>query len=186
MTEPGIAPDNSDKLRKHDPQEVASPAHEPSGYHTEAWAETPRQEPYTESYSAHQAPPGYPPVSQGYPSQQVNQSQYAPSNLYAPQGQWQGGYQFQGPPEAKQKSDLSMILGLIGLFFMPIILGPFGLYYAKQAEDLGGEAQAGKILGWVNVGLGIISVLFLGLFFFLFLLGFSEAASVNYDRGSSL
>lgn len=51
--------------------------------------------------------------------------------------------------EADKASQLSLIFGIVGLFFAGIIFGPLAIVQAKKAEQLGRAATAGKVLGWI-------------------------------------
>ncbi|MBC9704247.1 MAG: DUF4190 domain-containing protein [Enterococcus sp.] len=107
------------------------------------------EEAYPPPPSAYQVPPA------GYSQPQFNQQYGQPTVLM----------------EAKKKADLALVLSIVGLFFFSLILGFVSLYLVKQSEDMGGEAKGAKILGWIDVGIGVLSIV---LTFFIFLLGISS------------
>lgn len=89
-----------------------------------------------------------------------------PTNPYAPT-----------PPrneEGESASKLSMILGIISIFFAGLILGPLAIYQANKAEKLGAEATIGKVTGWI--GTILAALWFLG-FMFFFIVGISAGAA---------
>lgn len=81
--------------------------------------------------------------------------------------------------EGEKAAQLSLILGLVGLFVAGIVLGPLAIWQANKAEKLGVPATAGKVLGWVTTVLYGLAVLFgvLALIFFVAVLG----ASADYS-----
>lgn len=87
-------------------------------------------------------------------------------------GQGQVASQLQGQQDAKT----SLILGVIGLFFLNIILGPMALHYAKKAERAGVSATAGKVLGWICIVLFVVGVIFSFFFFQEFMRQFESGA----------
>ncbi|MFI7484081.1 hypothetical protein ACH9EU_16910 [Kocuria sp. M1R5S2] len=65
----------------------------------------------------------------------------------------------------------SIIVGIVGLVFSfsligPFVFGPVGLVQASRAESMGVAATGGKVLGVINLIVGILVA-----FFFLALLG---------------
>jgi hypothetical protein len=52
------------------------------------------------------------------------------------------------------------IFGVIGIFVLGIIFGPMAIVQASKAEALGVQATAGKVLGWICVGVGIVWLIF--------------------------
>lgn len=55
-------------------------------------------------------------------------------------------------------AQLSLIFGIIGLFFAGIVFGPLAIWQAKKAESYNKAATAGKVLGWIDVIWGILSI----------------------------
>ena len=64
----------------------------------------------------------------------------------------------------------SLVLGIAGIFVLPVVLSVLAIIFGKRAKDeidssegVGGEglATAGVVLGWIGLALGIIGVLFL-------------------------
>ena len=62
----------------------------------------------------------------------------------------------------------SLVLGIVGLVFCPLICSVLAIIFGNQAKQeiegnpgLGGRglAQAGVVLGWVGVGLSILGIL---------------------------
>lgn len=101
----------------------------------------------------------------------------------------QGGYQqpyqpggYQDPYrsiEGEKAAQLSLILGIVGLFVAGIILGPLAIWQAKKAERLGVPATAGKVLGWINVVLYGLAILFGILLVILMFAGFAATSSYS-------
>jgi hypothetical protein len=59
-------------------------------------------------------------------------------------------------PEGAKKAKQSLYIGVIGFFIMGIFLGFLAIVYANQAEKIGAHATAGKVLGYVDILLGVI------------------------------
>lgn len=104
-------------------------------------------------YQAPQPQYGYPQqgYQQGYPQQGYN--------AYPPQ--------FQEKNEGQKRVDLALILGILGFFFMPLILGVIALMVAKQGEELGADARIATIISWVDIIMGALGALFIAMFFLL-------------------
>ena len=69
---------------------------------------------------------------------------------------------------------VSLVLGITGLFVLPLVLSVLAIVFARRAQaeigatpGLGGRgiARAGEILGWIGVAIGILTVLVLVLVF---------------------
>jgi hypothetical protein len=79
----------------------------------------------------------------------------------------QGGSPYGAPPPAQSNSSKpvwSLVCGIIGLFCFGIILGPVAIILGRQAQREGrpgGMAKAGEILGYVDVALFIVGVIYL-------------------------
>ena len=69
----------------------------------------------------------------------------------------------------------SMICGILGVLnFLPIILSIIAIVQGNKAKKLGNEsgmATAGVILGWVGLVIGILTVLLIIFYIFLFASG---------------
>lgn len=94
----------------------------------------------TNEYAVHQQASAYPQVNQQYPP--TNQ-QYPPVS--------QAG---------KEKANMAMIFGILGLVIQPLIFGILGFMWVKKANDLGDPATAGRVLATINIALTILGVLF--------------------------
>lgn len=55
------------------------------------------------------------------------------------------------------------VFGVIGLFVLGIVFGAVAIVQAGRAEALGVTATAGKVLGWIGVGVGVLWVLGIGM-----------------------
>ncbi|MDQ0707645.1 hypothetical protein QFZ52_000297 [Arthrobacter woluwensis] len=55
------------------------------------------------------------------------------------------------------------VFGVLGLFVLGIVFGPLAIVQAGRAEALGVTATAGKVLGWIGVGFGVLWVLGFGM-----------------------
>lgn len=70
--------------------------------------------------------------------------------------------------EAQSAATAALILGIVGLFTLPIILGPLALWQASKARRLGHEGGAGWVLGWIctlwGAALFMLPVVFIVLF----------------------
>ncbi|WP_035780395.1 hypothetical protein [Arthrobacter sp. H14] len=61
--------------------------------------------------------------------------------------------------EGSKHAQTSLVFGIIGLFFLGIVFGPLAIVQAKKAEALNVPSSAGKILGWIDVVFGILSII---------------------------
>lgn len=122
-----------------------------------------------QGYDAQPYPPGY---QQPYP--QGNQQGYQPGYGYGPtQPYGQGGRSLEGEKAAQ----LSLILGIVGLFFAGLILGPLAIWQAGKAEKLGVPATAGKVLGWISAILWLLGLVSGVAIFVIALAGMSAAGT---------
>ena len=62
--------------------------------------------------------------------------------------------------EGQGKATASLICGIVGLFLFGPILGIIAIVLAGQAERLGVKATGGKVLGWIDVILGVLGIAF--------------------------
>jgi hypothetical protein len=53
----------------------------------------------------------------------------------------------------------SLVCGIVGLFFLEIILGPFAIIFGALALRRASEGGRHRILAWAGLALGIIDVL---------------------------
>lgn len=85
------------------------------------------------------------------------QPNYAPGGYVQPFASQNSAQQLEGEKAART----SLILGIVSLFILGVFLGPFAIAKAKQAEGLGANATAGKVLGWIGLVGGVIAIIFL-------------------------
>ncbi len=64
------------------------------------------------------------------------------------------------PPEAGKARTTSLVLGIVGIFFLGIVLGPLAIMQANTAERLGERSSAGRVLGWIATIFGVAALLF--------------------------
>ncbi|MEG9248218.1 hypothetical protein V6S67_08985 [Arthrobacter sp. Soc17.1.1.1] len=64
------------------------------------------------------------------------------------------------PPEAGKARTASLVLGIVGIFFLGIVLGPLAIMQANKAERLGERSSAGRVLGWIATILGVAALVF--------------------------
>ncbi|QCU78044.1 hypothetical protein E7744_07480 [Citricoccus sp. SGAir0253] len=83
------------------------------------------------------------PPAQQFPSEQ-------PGGFYMTQSAQQ--------VEAEKAAQMSLILGILGLFFFGLVLGPIAIIQANKAEKLGKAATAGKVLGWIDTIWGLLAI----------------------------
>lgn len=78
----------------------------------------------------------------------------------------QGGTPYGGPPPAQANSSKavwSLVCGIVGLLCFGIILGPVAIILGRQAQREGrpgGMAKAGEILGYVDVALFVVGIIY--------------------------
>ncbi len=53
------------------------------------------------------------------------------------------------------------IFGVLGIFVLGIVFGPLAIVQASKAEALGVKATAGKVLGWICVGVTALWLIFI-------------------------
>ncbi|MEG9249562.1 DUF4190 domain-containing protein [Arthrobacter sp. Soc17.1.1.1] len=130
--------------------------------------------------------------SRPYQPTQPYQQPYQPGGYEAgdyPTGAYQsGGYQA-GPyrsyqpsyasMEGEKAAQLSLILGIVGLFVAGIILGPLAIWQALKAERLGVPATAGKVLGWITTILYALAVLAGIIFFVILVVGLGATSTYS-------
>lgn len=139
-------------------------------------ADQPYQQPYQQPYEPSQTQP----YQQGY-GQSYGQSYgqgYGQGQGYQP-GQAQPYGQLRRSPAGESAAQLSLILGIVGLFFAGIVLGPMAIWQAGKAEKLGVQATAGKVLGWISTILWALGVLSGVAFFVIILAGLGAAGSYS-------
>lgn len=74
--------------------------------------------------------------------------------------------QYDQPPsyrklEADKNAQSSLVFGILAVTVFPLVFAPLALVFAKKAEDNGVSATAGKILGWIGVGLAVLTVIYI-------------------------
>lgn len=76
-----------------------------------------------------------------------------------------GGEVTTGAFEGGRHAQTSLILGIVGLIFLPlaIIFGPLAIGQAKKAERWGVPATLGKTVGWIATLLWILGLCFVGI-----------------------
>ncbi|GAB3193048.1 hypothetical protein [Nesterenkonia suensis] len=70
---------------------------------------------------------------------------------------------------AERDATVAMVLGIVGLFFLSIVLGPIAIGFAIRARRHGNRALAGLVLGWIALAIGVLTFvpLVLGMTFLL-------------------
>lgn len=81
--------------------------------------------------------------------------------------------------QGQKHAQMSLVFGIIGLFFAGIVFGPLAIVQANKAERMLQAASAGKVLGWISTIFGILGVIGFVLFFgsILALAGMSAGTS---------
>ena len=82
-----------------------------------------------------------------------------------PPPQGESPYGAPPPPQSNSSKPVwSLVCGIVGLFCFGIILGPVAIVLGRQAQRdgrPGGMAKAGEILGYVDIALFVLGVIFL-------------------------
>lgn len=95
-------------------------------------------------------PPGAPPYYQPAP--------YQPVYMYPPPMMYYDPARI----EANKAADTGLLLGVLGFFFLGIVLGPLAIYYGMKARRLDpSKGLAGIILGGIVLLTNLASLLFL-------------------------
>ncbi|MEA5457356.1 hypothetical protein SPF06_21790 [Sinomonas sp. JGH33] len=76
--------------------------------------------------------------------------------------------QFRWYMQGTQHARDAVMFGLVGLVSLGIVFGPLALIEAKKAQAFGVDARAGRILGWIAIGLFALGILFV-IFYFVFI-----------------
>jgi hypothetical protein len=81
-------------------------------------------------------------------------------------GQGQLGYdqpltygQFRWYMDGMQHARDAMLFGVLSIFTIGVLFGPLALIEARRAEQFGIPARAGKVLGWIGIGLFALWIL---------------------------
>ncbi len=121
--------------------------------------------------------PAAPPVSQGYPA--------APPAGGYPAAPGYGAY----PPAAKTNTlaIVSLVSAIVGFVLIPfiasivaVITGHMSLNQLKQSGEQGrGLALAGTIIGWVGIGLSVLTVIALLAFLPIFLTAIEYSSNMS-------
>ncbi|NUP73731.1 MAG: hypothetical protein HOQ07_03645 [Sinomonas sp.] len=77
--------------------------------------------------------------------------------------------QFRWFMQGNQHARDAVLLGVVGLISWGIVFGPLALIEAKKAQAFGVDAKAGRILGWIAIGIFALWVLF-ALLYMIFVL----------------
>jgi hypothetical protein len=77
--------------------------------------------------------------------------------------------------EGKRAAQLSIAYGVLGMFLFWFVFGPMAISSANKAERMGEPASGGRLLGWIAIILGVLSILFVIGFFLMFAAGLQTA-----------
>ncbi|MHA7154824.1 hypothetical protein [Arthrobacter sp. TMN-50] len=91
-------------------------------------------------------------MSQNYPGQS---SYYGPTHTMHSQGAMQG----------QKHAQMSLVFGIIGLFFFGIVFGPLAIIQAGKAEKYNQASTIGKVLGWISTIWALLLIVGFFLFF---------------------
>lgn len=97
----------------------------------------------------------HPPVPEYQSAYQQPVGPYPPQNGYAKQAA--------GAKHAQN----SLLFGILAFVVVGLVFGPLAIIEAKKAEELGVDANVGKILGWVGTCISGGSLIIFGAFFLL-------------------
>ncbi|MEE6259457.1 DUF4190 domain-containing protein [Plantactinospora sonchi] len=110
----------------------------------------------------------------------------APYGAVNPTPAWAPGYPppYAGPRPTNGMAIASLVTGIVALFSCSL-LGGVAVYLAKRAreeirtkgEEGEGLATAGLVIGWIGVGLGVLTLVFLLLYFGV--VGYAIFSSTN-------
>jgi hypothetical protein len=81
--------------------------------------------------------------------------------------------------EGKRAAQLSIAYGVLGMFLFWFVFGPLAISNANKAERLGEPAAGGRLLGWVAIILGILSILVI----VAWVMFFAAAMSTAFESG---
>ncbi|MFD1506738.1 DUF4190 domain-containing protein [Georgenia yuyongxinii] len=102
-------------------------------------------------------PQGPPEAQYGPPPYGYGAPPAPPAFWYSPQAE-----------EARSAEQLALVFGILAIVAFGPVFGPLAIWQAKKAEQAGGRATAGKVLGWVGLGISIaVVVVFIVLFLML-------------------
>lgn len=124
-----------------------------------------------------QHPPAHHPSASNYPSPAYTPHGYAPAGYGyhspTPGTDELNRVAFEREQQAQQYATTAVILGIVGLFTLPVLLGPLAIWQASKARSLGNQATAGLVLGWIALIWGFTGWLMLMLFMLIgFVLAF--------------
>ncbi|WP_299167859.1 hypothetical protein [uncultured Arthrobacter sp.] len=77
--------------------------------------------------------------------------------------------------EGKRAAQLSLAYGVLGMFLFWFVFGPLAISSANKAERMGEPAAGGRLLGWVAIILGALSILLIIAWVLFFAAAFSSA-----------
>lgn len=137
------------------------------------------------------SPPPYPgqpyPEQPQYPAQQYPALQY-PAQQYPPQPYAQPYPQYAAAPPNNSLAVVSLISGIVGWTILPFIASIVAVITGHMArkqiaatgESGAGMATAGLVLGYVMIGLSVVSILIAVLVFGVFAAAVGTAGTLEY------
>lgn len=84
--------------------------------------------------------------------------------------------------EGKRAAQLSLAFGVLGMFMFWFVFGPMAISNANKAERMGESAAGGRLLGWVAIILGALSIVLIVAWVMFFAATFSSA----FESGMTL
>ncbi|GAA2177301.1 hypothetical protein GCM10009784_27410 [Arthrobacter parietis] len=84
--------------------------------------------------------------------------------------------------EGKRAAQLSLAYGVLGMFLFWFVFGPLAISSANKAERMGEPAAGGRLLGWVAIILGALSILLI----IGWVLFFAAAFTSGFSTGTSV
>ena len=110
----------------------------------------------------------------GQPPAGYGAGNYPAAGYPAPGYQASAGSTGPTGPTTSSNAVLSLVMGILSFFVCPVILAIIAIVYGNKAKDeiaasngaIGGSglATAGRILGWVNLILGLLTIVFVVVF----------------------
>jgi hypothetical protein len=84
--------------------------------------------------------------------------------------------------EGKRAAQLSIAYGVLGMFLFWFVFGPLAISNANKAERMGEPAAGGRLLGWVAIILGVLSILLI----IAWVMFFAAALAPAFQSGISV